>query len=220
MDTSPKTVKPPESWVPDIERALLHRTHTAGAAANVLMGFLRLTHSVQFDNDCPMWVTDLVGKWRSKTPDVHQQAVGIAGALFKRFTFDTPKSGDMGAPEMVRVPIAELGRLIANAAACDPNWPESALSLRASLPAVTLDRIREIGERLTAYADGVTDNPTGSVSELDILRNRVNKCATSDEADKMALIRALQEIAQAVGLSPLYASPHQVVDAVRGMVKV
>ena len=54
-------------------------------------------------------------------------------------------------------------------------------------------------------------------SELEILRHRVIFCETVDEAQKMALIRAIQEIAQAIGLSPVNATPHQIVDAVRAL---
>lgn len=62
-----------------------------------------------------------------------------------------------------------------------------------------------------------TENPMES--ELDILRHRVKWCETSDEAEKMALIRALQEISQAVGISATKFSPEQIVDAVKGMIE-
>lgn len=61
------------------------------------------------------------------------------------------------------------------------------------------------------------DGTVSHASELEVLRHRVRWCETADESEKMALIRALQEIAEAVGLSPTEASPRQTVEAVRLM---
>lgn len=54
-----------------------------------------------------------------------------------------------------------------------------------------------------------------SLLELEILRHRVKWCETADEAEKMAFIRALQEIARAVGISAAKSSPEQIVEAVK-----
>ncbi len=52
-------------------------------------------------------------------------------------------------------------------------------------------------------------------SELNRYREREKICETIDQAEKLALIRALQEIRDEVGLIGDGVSPRQIVDAVR-----
>lgn len=51
-------------------------------------------------------------------------------------------------------------------------------------------------------------------AEVDRLQEREKKCGTMDQAEKIALIRALQEIRDAIGMFG-DVSPHQIVDAVK-----
>lgn len=51
-------------------------------------------------------------------------------------------------------------------------------------------------------------------AELELLHDRERKCPTMDYSEKVALVRALQEIAISAGLSPTEASPAQIVKAV------
>ena len=55
--------------------------------------------------------------------------------------------------DMVRVSTGELVTLIALAAVRDENWPERAAGVRPHLSERTLDRIREVGQRLIDYAN-------------------------------------------------------------------
>lgn len=50
------------------------------------------------------------------------------------------------------------------------------------------------------------------------LQERERHCPTMDEAEKVALLKALQEIAEAVGLNPMIHSPRQTVEAVKSLV--
>lgn len=53
-------------------------------------------------------------------------------------------------------------------------------------------------------------------AELALYKERQKQCATMDEAEKLALIRALQEIRDAVGMiGGDGVSPKQIVEAVR-----
>jgi len=54
-------------------------------------------------------------------------------------------------------------------------------------------------------------------AELARLREREKLCETMDKAEKLALIRALQEIRDEVGLLGDGVSPRQIVDAVRNL---
>lgn len=74
------------------------------------------------------------------------------------------------------------------------------------------------------YADEVTDDDhiievhaeiVRRVNDYTRLVEREKLCATIDEAEKLALLRALQEIRDEVGLFGDGVSPKQVVDAVR-----
>lgn len=53
--------------------------------------------------------------------------------------------------------------------------------------------------------------------EVARLKEREKLCETMDEAEKLALIRALQEIRDEVGLLGDGVSPRQIVDAVRSL---
>ena len=54
-------------------------------------------------------------------------------------------------------------------------------------------------------------------AELKRYREREKMCETMDQAEKLALIRALQEIRDEVGLLGDGVSPKQIVEAVRSM---
>jgi hypothetical protein len=56
-------------------------------------------------------------------------------------------------------------------------------------------------------------------AERDDLKQRESTCETMDKAEKLALIRALQEIRDAVGPLGDGVSPRQIVEAVSGMMK-
>lgn len=69
-----------------------------------------------------------------------------------------------------------------------------------------------------------TDTRRDSVESIDLfalrsevarLREREKLCETMDKAEKLALIRALQEIRDEVGLFGDGVSPRQIVEAVR-----
>jgi len=49
--------------------------------------------------------------------------------------------------------------------------------------------------------------------------DRQSKCETMDKAEKMALVRAFQEICEPLGLDPGQDSPCDIVKAVRGLAK-
>lgn len=54
-------------------------------------------------------------------------------------------------------------------------------------------------------------------SAVAMLRQREKLCETMDKAEKLALIRALQEIRDEVGLFGDGVSPRQIVEAVRNL---
>ena len=56
-----------------------------------------------------------------------------------------------------------------------------------------------------------------AADELDRLRDREKHCPTMDEAEKVALLRALQEIANLVGLT-VENSPRETVEAVKKLI--
>ncbi|MCK9615821.1 MAG: hypothetical protein M0R48_10100 [Candidatus Omnitrophica bacterium] len=64
-----------------------------------------------------------------------------------------PLAEPTGSQEMVRVSISEIVRLIAVAAVYDFSWPSSVKAIRPNLSEQTVERIREVAERLNDYAN-------------------------------------------------------------------
>lgn len=59
----------------------------------------------------------------------------------------------------------------------------------------------------------MTESVADIIAERDRLRDREKRCPTMAEAEARAMLRALQEIAEALGKS-LNASPREIVEAV------
>jgi len=71
---------------------------------------------------------------------------------------------------------------------------------------------------LVAQEAGATPEIRALQAEVKRLKNRQSQCETMDEAEKLALIRALQEIRDAIGMiGGDRVSPKQIVDEVRRM---
>ena len=57
-------------------------------------------------------------------------------------------------------------------------------------------------------------NYDGTLDEIEMLKARAQKCKSMDEAEKFALVRALQEIAQSLGMTD-ENSPREIVERVK-----
>jgi hypothetical protein len=110
---------------------------------------------------------------------------------------------------------------------CDPaastlEWKPGIRTDKERTSSASVDGLIEVFKESTAHREqqfevgqrALLERALKVESELEMLRERECKCPTMLEAEARALVRALQEIADATGMLPT-ASPAQIVNRVR-----
>lgn len=77
------------------------------------------------------------------------------------------------------------------------------------------DAARVETNRIIALLDAANDERKALRAEVERLRAREKACSTVNEGECIALVRMGQELAEAMGLNPLTASPADIVAAAR-----